>query len=327
MPKTKRPKRGSLAFYPRKRAKRIYPSIRGGSNSDKLKPLEFSGYKVGMLSLLVTDTRKNSPTKGENIVIPATIIECPPLKVVGFRAYVQDYYGLKPFLDVIDENLKKDRYIARKIKIGETRVQEKLKKIEENKDKIVDVSLIVSTSPHLTGVRKKTPEIFEIDLGGSNVIDKMNYAKELLGKEIKITDVFREGEYLDVVAITKGKGTQGVVKRFGVKIQSRKNMKHHRQIGSLGSQSPGRVRWTVPRQGQMGFFRRTEYNKRLLKIGLDSKEIKAPAGFKNYGIIKSSYILVEGSVPGARKRLVMLRHATRAKTPFLPVDIKEIIIR
>jgi large subunit ribosomal protein L3 len=147
-----------------------------------------------------------------------------------------------------------------------------------------------------------------------------------MGKEIKVSDIFRPGEYLDVIAITKGKGTQGVVKRFGVRIQFRKDMKHHRQIGTLGSQSPGRVRWTVPRAGQLGFFQRTEFNKRLLKIGEDAKEINPSSGFTNYGVVKSNYILLEGSVPGPKKRMIMMRLSIRPpKTQFLPAEIKEII--
>jgi large subunit ribosomal protein L3 len=326
MPKIKRPRRGSLAFYPRKRAKRIYPSIRGRATSEKVKPLEFSGYKVGMVSLAVIDTRKTTPTKGEEIVIPATVIECPPLRVIGFRAYQQDYYGKKALLDVIDESVKKDKHLARKIKLGDFKTKEKIEWLEKNVEKIVDISLIVKTNPSSSGLGKKTPEVFEIDLGGKDVKEKLNYAKEMLGKDIKVSDVFRPGEYIDVITITKGKGTQGVVKRFGVKIQSRKDMKHHRQIGALGSQSPGRVRWTVPRAGQLGFFQRTEYNKRLLKIGEDPKEINPSSGFTNYGIVKSSFILLEGSIPGSRKRLIMMRPAIRPpKIGFLPAEIKEIM--
>jgi len=322
----KRPRRGSLAFYPRKRAKRIYPSVRGKAKSDKIKPLEFSGYKVGMVSLAVLDNRKTTPTKGEEIVIPATVVECPPLKVIGFRVYTQNYYGKRAFSDVIDENIRKDKHIARKIKLGEFRTQEKIGKVENSKEKIVDVSLIVKTNSNSSGLGKKTPEIFEIDVGGNDIQEKLKYAKDMLGKDIKISDIFKPGEYLDVIAITKGKGTQGVVKRFGVRIQFRKDMKHHRQIGTLGSQSPGRIRWTVPRAGQLGFSQRTEFNKRLLKIGEDSKEINPLAGFTNYGIVKSNYILLEGSVPGPRKRMIMMRLAVRPpKTQFLPAEIKEII--
>lgn len=321
----KRPRRGSLAFYPRKRAKRIYPKIIGRAISDKIKPLEFSGYKAGMTSVTTIDTRKTSTTKGEEIRIPATIIECPPIKIIGIRFYTSTPYGTKVLTDVLDVNLKKDKEIARKLKVGEYRTSEKLSYAEKHLDKVQNISLIVRTQPKTTGLNKKKPEIFEIDIGGNDVKEKLNFAKENFGKEVKITDVFKEGEYVDIIAITKGKGTQGVVKRFGVKIQTRKDMKHHRQIGTLGSQSPGRVRWTVPRAGQLGFFQRTEYNKRILKIGQDAKEITPSGGITNYGIIKNNYILLEGSIPGPRKRLVMLRAAVRPpKVQFLPADIKEI---
>ncbi len=321
----KRPRRGSLAFYPRKRVKRIYPKIRGKSSSDKTKFLEFSGYKAGMTSVKILDTRKASTTKGEEITVPATIIECPPIKIIGIRFYESTPYGLRVMTDVLDVNLKKDKDVARKIKVGEFRTAEKLSYAEKNLGKVKDISLIVRTQPKITGLNKKKPEIFEIDIGGTDINEKFNFAKSIFGKEVKITDVFREGEYVDVVAVTKGKGTQGVVKRFGVKIQNRKDMKHHRQIGTLGSQSPGRVRWTVPRAGQMGFFQRTEYNKRILKIGQDAKDIAQKGGIVNYGIVKNNYILLEGSVPGPKKRLVMMRAALRPpKTPFLPAEIKEI---
>ena len=148
----------------------------------------------------------------------------------------------------------------------------------------------------------------------------------MLGKEIKPSDVFREGELVDVISITKGKGTAGPVKRFGVKIQTRKAQKKRRHVGSLGSERPGKVLWTVPQAGQLGFFRRTEFNKRVLKIGEDGKEITPKAGFKRYGVVKSNYIIVEGSVPGPKKRLIMLRPAIRAwRYKYLPVEIKEVI--
>ena len=317
----KRPRRGSLAFYPRKRAKRIYPKIRGKARSEKIKPLEFCGYKVGMTTMILTDTRKSSTTKGEEIAVPATIIECPPLKIIGARFYTNTNSGLKVFKDLIVIDPKKEKYIDRKIKLGEFRPNEKLDFVEKNIDKISDISLIVRTNPHISKLKKK-PEIFEIDIGGNDTKEKLKFVKENLGKEINVADIFREGEYVDVISITKGKGTQGVVKRFGVRLQFRKDMKHHRQIGTLGSQSPGRVRWTVPRAGQLGFFQRTEFNKRILKIGNDPKNINPKSGFKNYGIIRNNYLILQGSVPGPKKRLIAIRSGIRSKIGFLPVELK-----
>lgn len=78
---------------------------------------------------------------------------------------------------------------------------------------------------------------------------------------------------MDVLAITKGKGFQGPVKRWGVKILPRKSRKTKRGVAVIGPWHPTRVLYTVPRAGQMGYFQRTEYNKRILKIGADGKEI------------------------------------------------------
>ncbi|HHE36634.1 MAG TPA: 50S ribosomal protein L3 [Candidatus Woesearchaeota archaeon] len=84
MADTKKPRKGSMAYWPRKKAKRSHPRIRGWSclSSDKAIPLGFAGYKVGMTHVLGVDNRKTTPTKGEEISIPATVIECPPLKIL-----------------------------------------------------------------------------------------------------------------------------------------------------------------------------------------------------------------------------------------------------
>lgn len=325
MPKRKAPRKGSLAFAPRKRAKRIYPRVKNWPCSEKIKMMGFSGYKVGMTHVIIMDTRKNSPTHGEEISIPVTIIECPPLKVLGIRFYQKSTTGLKVLTEVWDESVKKDGDLSRKVKIGNLKSKENFAKIEKEMDKIQDVRVIIKTQPRQSGLGKKKPEIFEIGIGGKDIKEKLNFSKEILGKEVKINNVFKEGEYVDTIAVTKGKGTQGVVKRFGVKIQVRKAKKHIRHIGTLGSERPGRVLWTVPMAGQMGFFTRTEFNKRIIKIGEDGKEITPKSGFINYGIIKGNYVLLEGSVPGSRKRLIILRHAIRPpKIPFLPTEIKQI---
>jgi large subunit ribosomal protein L3 len=61
----------------------------------------------------------------------------------------------------------------------------------------------------------------------------------------------------------------------------------------------------------MGFHQRTEYNKRVLKIGRDGKEITPKGGFIRYGIIRGPYMLIEGSIPGPEKRPIKLRYPAR----------------
>jgi large subunit ribosomal protein L3 len=322
MPEVKKPREGSLAFYPRKRAARIYPNIDTYPSVDKTIPLAFGAYKVGMGHVIALDNRKNSPTYGMQISIPVTILEVPPLKVIGVRFYQKTIRGLKVLTEIYSKDLPKE--LERKVKIKSNFSEQKIEEVKKNAEKISNVRLIIATEPKKTGLGKKKPEIFEIEVGGKNSKEKIEYALSLLGKEFLPNEAFKEGEVVDVIAVTKGKGTQGPVKRFGIKIQGRKAKEKLRHVGSLGQERPGKVRWTVPMAGQMGFQTRTELNKRILKFG-NGNEINPKSGFKRYGIIKSSFVIIEGSVPGSKKRLVMIRKAIRSKeAPILPYEIKKI---
>jgi len=317
------PRRGTLAYWPRKRAARIYPQLSVYPTSDKARLLDFAGYKAAMAHAIVIDGRKGSKTFGQELSIPATIIDCPPLRVVGLRLYANTAKGMAASGDIWAKDLPKD--LARKVKAKPN--EQKISELEKNIGNVSKVRLVVSTQPRMSAFGKKTPEIFEMDVGGSNAKEKFDFAKQLLGKEIKAGDVVKDGELVDVVAITKGKGMAGVVKRFGIKIQDRHAKKKRRHIGTLGPQTPRKVRWTVPMAGQLGFQRRTELNKRVLKVGEKGEEISPKAGFKRYGKIKSNYIVLEGSIPGPKKRLVRMRAPIRPlKTKLLLQEIREVVV-
>jgi len=161
---------------------------------------------------------------------------------------------------------------------------------------------------------QKTPEITEVVLNGSSIAESLESARELLGKQVSVGDVINTGQYVDVTAVTKGKGTQGPVKRWGVAKQKGKHSRTGklRHVGTLGPWNPHHVRWTVPQTGQMGYHQRTEYNKRILSMGSDSTEINPAGGFLNYGNVANDYLLIKGSIPGPAKRLVRIRPAIRA---------------
>ncbi|MFH7903266.1 MAG: 50S ribosomal protein L3 [Candidatus Aenigmatarchaeota archaeon] len=328
MVKDSKPLAGSRAFWPRKRAKRIYPAIKSYPNYDKAIPLAFAGYKAGMVHVI--EIRKRKVLKKEieeEYFVPATVIEVPPLKVIGIRFYELTTKGYKSILDIYtkDENIPKN--LKRKITNFKSNYDEAIKKLEKlDKSKIKKVRIVVATQPWLAGIKKKKPEVFEIEIGGK-VEDAINYAFNVLGKEIKVSEIFKEGQLVDVIAVTKGKGTAGPVKRFGVKEQRRKATQRIRHVGSLGAQGVGRVLpGRVPMQGQLGFQRRTELNKRILKISSNGQEINPKGGFSHYGLVRSDYILIEGSVPGPKKRLIMIRFAIRNPKIIIPPNIKEIVI-
>jgi large subunit ribosomal protein L3 len=323
MPGIKKPRYGSLGYSPRTRAARIYPALTTYPTEDKPKVMGFAGYKAAMFHAIVTDSKKTSITSGQEISIPVTVLECPPLKAIGIRAYQNTVAGLKVFTDALTKDMPKE--LERKIIIAGFKTDEKLADIEKNLDKISKIRMIVCTQPRLSGM-KKTPEIFELEVGGKDIKDVFNFAKGMIGKNITAKDVTNEGELVDVLAVTKGKGFEGPVKRFGIRIQVRKAGKKRRHVGSLGQERPGKVRWTVPQAGQMGFFSRTELNKRVLKIGEKGEEITPKSGFKRYGKIKENYILLQGSVPGEKKRLVLFRPAIRSqRLKFNLPEIKEIV--
>jgi len=317
--KTHRPKRGSLAFSPRKRAERIVPRIRSWPECNEVRLQGFAGYKAGMTHVVMIDDRKNSKTYGEEIVAPATVIETPPMKIAGIRIYEETDYGLRIIEEVWSNNL--DLYLDRRLKIPKKNNLdlEALKTLEGD-----EVRVITYTQPYMiTGVSKKVPDVMEQKVGG-DFRAALEYAISKLGKEVRISEVFKEGAIVDVSAITKGKGFQGVVKRWGVITLDAKHARSskHRRVGTLGPWTPHRVRWTVPMYGQMGFHQRLEFNKRILKIGTNGEEITPKGGFPHYGVVRSDYVLIAGSVPGPVKRLVRIRDAIRPpKAEFTGVNL------
>jgi large subunit ribosomal protein L3 len=306
--KEHRPRRGSMAYSPRKRAASIIPRIRAWPEGSEAKVLGFAGYKAGMTHVVMIDDRKNSPTYGEEIVVPVTVIESPPLRVAGVRAYRKTAYGFEITYEVWSDTLEKN--LGRLIRLPQS-IDSRLEDIDL--DGIDHFRLLTHTQPHLvTGVPKKVPELMEQKVGGA-IDDAFEYVKEKLGKEIRVFEAFEEGSIIDVISITKGKGFQGPVKRWGVITLNAKYARSskHRRVGNLGPWNPHHVRHTVPQAGQMGFHQRTEFNKRIIKMGENGEEITPKGGFVHYGVVRNDYILVSGSVPGPVKRLIRFRHAIR----------------
>ena len=102
------PRRGSLAFRPRARAKRIVPRIKYWPQISDVKPVGFAGYKAGMTHVYIIETNKNSPNYGKEIFIPVTVIETPPLTICAIRLYEETPNGLRTLSEVWAENLPKE---------------------------------------------------------------------------------------------------------------------------------------------------------------------------------------------------------------------------
>jgi large subunit ribosomal protein L3 len=317
MPQSNRPRKGSLGFGPRKRASSETPRFNSWPDADGQPTLQgFAGYKAGMSHVVMIEDQANSPREGMETTVPVTIVETPPMRAVALRAYEDTSYGLKPITEVWAEDPHED--LDRVVDVPENGMDDAALQDALEAGRIDELRMITHTVPgELRSVPKNKPDVMETRLGAGSVHEGVEYGLDLLGDggDHVMTDVFREGEYLDAAGVTKGKGLQGPVKRWGV--QKRKG-KHKRQgwrrrIGNLGPWNPSRVRSTVPQQGQTGYHQRTELNKRLVAIG-DPEEDDDPTpngGFVNYGEVDGSYALVKGSLPGPEQRLVRFRPAIR----------------
>lgn len=341
------PKRGSMGFSPRKRAIRPYGRITSWpeTESSEIRIQGFAGWKAGMTHVLMRDTNPTSTSAGQEVRRAVTVVEVPPMKVLAIRGYHMTPYGMQTAGEVwADSTASPDGLHPRFANQtrGERDAEEGRKPAkragrlpnrdgETNDDSfealansnLCEVRLIVSTQPSMVkSVPSKTPEIMEVGLVGGGNDAKLEWAKERLGGEVTVADVYESGQEIDVVGITKGKGFQGVIKRFGVKLLSHKNSKRRRQIGNMGDFGTGYVRKTIRQAGQMGYHQRTELNKRVLRISNpDESDVTPAGGFLHYGEVTNPYMIIQGSLPGPAKRLLRFRDAIRPKSKLHEIDL------
>jgi large subunit ribosomal protein L3 len=306
------PKHGSLSYLPRKRAERLLARIRYWPQiaADTPRLLGFMGYKAGMTHVFAIEDRKRSPNYGKEVIRSTTVLDTPPMLICAIRAYLKNSYGIQTLTEAWMKDPPEE--LERVFTLPENFDTEKnLKKIEENMVNLTKIRVTAITQPKQTSVPKKKPETAEIEIGGGTIQQQLEFAKNMLGKTVTLAEIFKDGQYVDVASVSIGKGFQGPVKRWRVRILQHKGRKTKRGIATLGPWNPHHVMYSVPRAGQMGYHQRTEYNKRILKIGTDGKEITPKGGFIRYGVITGPYMLLEGSIPGPEKRPVGLRYPAR----------------
>ena len=306
------PRRGSLAYMPRGRAKSMEARIRHWPeiSSDEPKLLVHAGFKAGCVQIVSIDDREKTPNTGKQLVSLGTVLVTPPIFVLGIRGYSKDPNGKHAEFDIYSEEIPKE--ITKHISLKNN--EKALEKVEKLLPRIKEIFAIVGISPHTIGLEQKKPYIFEAAVKGGDIQKQFTFVKGLLGKQVKIEQVFETGVGVDVTAITKGKGWQSVITRMGVKRKQHKSRKTVREVGTLGPISPQNVMFKVPRAGQHGFHQRIEHNKRIMIMSnTDNNDYKInPAGgYKHFGLVKGDYIILKGSVPGTYRRLIKLRSQVR----------------
>ncbi len=323
------PRRGSLAYSPRIRAKSMEARIRAWPklNSEEPKILAHCGFKAGCVQIVSIDDREKVPNAGKQLVSLGTVLVTPPVLILGVRGYSKDHNGKHAEFDVYAEDMPKN--FAKEISL-KNKQENALENAEKGLKRIKEIFAIVAVTPRAAGLDQKKPYIFEAFVSGGDVQKQFTHVKELLGKEIKIDQIFETGATVDVAAITKGHGWQGVLRRWNVKKKQHKSRKTVREVGSLGPISPQSVMYTVPRAGQTGFHQRVEYDKRIMIMGNSNDEqikINPDGGYKHFGLVKGDFIILKGSVPGTYRRLIKLRSQIRnAPAKVNKPNILEVVI-
>lgn len=328
MSKRSHPRRGSMAFSPRKRAARHFGRVKSWPQEEgsEVRIQGFAGWKAGMTHVLARDTNSNSTSAGQEVRIPVTVIEVPQMFILAVRGYRMTPYGMETAGEAwVDSDTLSEAFpeLGRRMPMRKVHDADAHFEALQEAD-LSEVRILVATQPgKVSGTPSKTPEVMELGLSGGGASECLQFGHERLGQEISFSDIYEEGNYLDVVAVSKGYGWQGVIRRFGGKLLSHKNSKKRRQHGNMGDFGTGYVRKSIRQGGQTGYHQRTEFNKRVLRISNpEDNEITPEGGFLHYGEVKNDYILVKGSVPGPAKRLIRFRDATRSNGKKAhPVDL------
>jgi len=176
--------------------------------------------------------------------------------------------------------------------------------------------------------------------GGDSVADKVNFGVSLFEKPVSVDSIFNKDEMLDIIGVTRGHGFKGVVSRWGVTKLPRKTHKGLRKVACIGAWHPSRVQYTVARAGQKGYFHRTEMNKKVYRIGKAAlqddgkvvhnnaitesdatiKSITPMGGFAHYGEVLQDFLMIKGSIMGAKKRPITLRKSLLVQTKRAAVE-------
>jgi large subunit ribosomal protein L3 len=295
-------------------------------NSEQPKLLGYAGFKVGCIQIVSIDDREKTPNHGKQLVSLGTVVATPPISIIGIRGYHDDNDGAHALFDVYSSDMPKEvsRLFTVKPKEGS------LEKAEKLLNKISELFAVVAVFPTTAGLEQKKPYVFEVAVKGGDIKKQFEFLKNLFGKQVKVEEVFELGTTVDVASITKGKGIEGPITRWGVKKKQHKSRKTVRAVGSLGPISPASIMYTVPRAGQRGFHQRVEYNKRIMimsNTGKNEFKINPSGGYKHYGVVNGDFVVLKGSVPGTYRRLVKLRAQIRnIPSKVLKPNILEIVI-
>ena len=230
----------------------------------------------------------------KEIVEAVTVIDTPPMIVIGLVGYIETPRGLRSLTTVWAQHLNdevKRRFYKNWYKSKKKAFTKYAKKHSENKGQSITselerikkyctvVRVLAHTQISKTPLKQKKAHLMEIQVNGGSVADKVEFAHGLFEKPVEISSIFEQDEMIDCIAVTKGHGFNGVTARWGAKKLPRKTHKGLRKVACIGAWHPSHVQWTVARAGQMGYHHRTSVNHKIYRVGKGDDEANASTEF------------------------------------------------
>jgi large subunit ribosomal protein L3e len=275
-----------------------------------------------------------------------TIIETPPIVVVGVVGYVDTPRGLRALTTVWANHLSdevKRRFYKNWYRSKKKAFTKYAKKHSENKaltekelarikKYATTVRVIAHSQIRKVGLRQKKAHILEIQVNGGTIDQKVDFATGLFEKQVPVDAVFNADEMIDTIGVTRGHGFEGVTTRWGTRRLPRKTHKGLRKVACIGAWHPSRVSFAVPRAGQHGYHHRTEINKKIYRLGkaganggttefdLTTKGITPMGGFPRYGCVDEDFLMIKGCCVGTKKRVITLRKSIVPQTSRLALE-------
>jgi len=332
-----------MGFTPKKRSKRHRGKVKAFPKDDPSKPIHltaFIGYKAGMTHIVRDVDKPGSKVHKKEVVEAVTILETPPMVIVGVVGYIETPRGPRPLKTVFAEHINEDCkrrfyknwYSCKKKAFTKNAKKwqddEGKKSIESDLAKIKKYCTIVRVLAHtqmkVMKHRNKKAHLMEIQINGGTIPEKVDWARERFEKQLPVNEVFTQDDLIDCIGVTKGKGFKGVTSRWHTKKLPRKTHKGLRKVACIGAWHPSRVQFTVARAGQKGYHHRTEINKKIYRIGtsslkkegekngstdvdITSKTINPLGGFPHYGNVNQDFVMIRGCCIGSKKRPITLR--------------------
>uniref|UniRef100_A0A2K5Q975 60S ribosomal protein L3 n=1 Tax=Cebus imitator TaxID=2715852 RepID=A0A2K5Q975_CEBIM len=309
------PRHGPLGFLPRKRSSRH----RWKDDPSKAFHLTaFLGYKAGMAHIVREVNKKE-------VVEAVTIVETPPIVVVGIVGHVETLQGLRTFKTVFAEHISNEckRWQAFTKYYKKWQDEDGKKQLEKDfssmKKYCQVIRIIAHTQTRLLHLRQKA-HLMEIQVNIGTVAETLDWAHKRLEQQVPVNQVLGQDEMIDITGMTKDKGYKGIISL--------------RKVACMGAWYPAHVAFSLAHAGQKGYHHCTEINKNICKVShghlikngkliknsastnydLSDKSINPLSGFVHYGEVTNDFVMLKGCVVGTKKRVLILHKSLLVQT-------------